>query len=39
MTFTCATPVTVTATPWAVSTDSQRGFKVITSKDSLKNKH
>lgn len=30
-----ATPVTVSGTPWAVSTYSQIGFRVITSKESL----
>lgn len=30
MILTCATPVTVRGTPWAVSTLSQTGFRVIT---------
>ena len=33
--LTWATPVTVRGTPWAVSTFSQIGFRVITSRDSL----
>ena len=33
---TCATPVTVNGTPCAVSTFSQIGFRVITSRDNLK---
>ena len=34
--LTCATPVTVNATPFAVSTCSHRGLSVITSKDNLR---
>jgi hypothetical protein len=30
-----ATPVTVNGTPWAVSTISQHGFRVMTSSDNL----
>ncbi len=33
--ITCATPVTVRGTPWAVSTFSHTGFRVITSRDNL----
>lgn len=36
ITLHCATPVTVKGTPWAVSTCSQRGERVITSNESLK---
>ena len=37
-TLTCATPVTVKATPCAVSTFSQRGFSVMTSRERLEGK-